>query len=267
MRAFPALPPAARAVVMVAATSLFMVLVAWATLIGPDEVFTGPGPRPATLTTTAETCTPTPSEPATTRQAVRVAEDSTGPDEGDCEAPDSTGGDAGDLVPQADPPLWLKLLVWTLAVLVLGAIVALLTYLGALAIRSLSARRRSRVERAAVEFTVLDEPGRVAEEMVGDAGEQDALLREGEPRNAIVAAWHRFEVQGERAGVGRRPSETSSEYAIRILDLVSADSGAVNRLAGLYREARFSDHVITEDHRARALDALAVIRRGLGVRA
>jgi hypothetical protein len=31
------------AVLMVAATSLFMVLAAPATLIGPDEVFTGPG--------------------------------------------------------------------------------------------------------------------------------------------------------------------------------------------------------------------------------
>ncbi len=44
--------PAVRAVVVAAATSLFMVLVAWATLIGPDEVFTGPGPTPATRTTT-----------------------------------------------------------------------------------------------------------------------------------------------------------------------------------------------------------------------
>lgn len=266
MRAFGALPPAARAVVTVGATSLFMVLVAWATLIGPDAVFTGPGPRPATLTTTAESCTPTPSESGTTNQVVHLSEDSTGPDEGDCEDPDAARGDAEDLGEQADPPLWLKLLVWTLQVLLLGAIIALLTYLGALAIRSLRLRRRSREDREAVEFTTLDEPSRVAEEIAADAGEQDALLRDGEPRNAIVAAWHRFEVQGERAGVGRRPSETSSEYAIRILDLVAADSGAVARLAGLYREARFSDHAITEDHRDRALEALAVIRRSLGAR-
>jgi hypothetical protein len=43
MRAFRQVPPGLRAVLMVAATSLFMVLVAPATLIGPDEVFTGPG--------------------------------------------------------------------------------------------------------------------------------------------------------------------------------------------------------------------------------
>ena len=85
--------------------------------------------------------------------------------------------------------------------------------------------------------------------------------------NAIVAAWRRFEVQGDAAGVGRERWETSSEYALRILDLVSADAGATSRLAELYREARFSEHPITEDHRAEALAALAVIRRSLEVHA
>ena len=102
-----------------------------------------------------------------------------------------------------------------------------------------------------MEFTTLDEPARLVEAITGDAAEQDGLLRDGDPRNAIVAAWLRFEAQGDSVGLGRRSWETSSEYAIRILDLVSADSGAVNRLAGLYREARFSDHPITEVHRQR----------------
>jgi hypothetical protein len=65
--------------------------------------------------------------------------------------------------------------------------------------------------------------------------------------------------------VARRASETSSEYGLRILDLAAADNGSVNRLAELYREARFSDHPVTEEHRARALAALADIRHSLGV--
>ena len=125
--------------------------------------------------------------------------------------------------------------------------------------------RRGQSERVDVGFTVLDEPDRVAAEVVGDAEEQDALLRDGDARNAIVATWHRFEVQGERAGVPRHASETSSEYALRILDLADADTGPVARLAELYREARFSDHPITEDHRAEAMGALDAIRRSLGV--
>jgi hypothetical protein len=67
--------------------------------------------------------------------------------------------------------------------------------------------------------------------------------------------------------VPRRASETSSEYVLRILDLADADTAPVTRLAELYREARFSDHGITEDHRIEALTALAAIQRSLGVRA
>ena len=55
MRAFGNWPPGLRAVVAVAGSCLLMVLVAWATLLGPDEVFTGPGPRPATATTYSAT--------------------------------------------------------------------------------------------------------------------------------------------------------------------------------------------------------------------
>lgn len=264
MRAFGGWSPGLRAAVTVAATCAVMVLVAWATLIGPDQVFTGPGPTPATLSTPTETCLP--------------LDATIGPD-GDeivpdnprnlpyCEPPDTTRQDAETLVRQTDAPLWLRVLVGALEVLLLVAIVALVAFVVVSLARALRRRAGSHGERESIEFTVLDEPHRIAEQMAADADEQDALLRGGEPRNAIVDAWSRFEVQGERAGVGRQAAETSSEYALRILDLVSADTGAVNRLAGLYREARFSEHEMTEEHRSEALDALAGVRRSLGVRA
>lgn len=254
MRAPDRLPPAARAVLLVTATSLVMVLVAWATLLGPDQVFTGPGPAPATLTTPTETCLPLDATENPRDLPL-------------CQEPDTTRRDAEDLVRQADPPLWLRVLVGAMEILLLVAVVGLLGFAVTSIARALRRRRSSRDERESVDFRVLDEPQRIAEQMAADAAEQETLLRDGEPRNAIVAAWSRFEVQGERAGVARRASETSSEYAIRILDLVAADSGAVNRLAGLYREARFSEHEMTEEHRAAALDALAGVRRSLGVRA
>jgi hypothetical protein len=256
--------PGLRAAVVVAATSTLMVLVAWATLIGPDEVFTGPGPTPATLTTPTETCIPVP-EPTGTDGAVETPDNPRNLPY--CDPPDTSRQDAVDVVERADPPLWLKVVVWALEI---ALFVAVLVIVG-LGFRALArvVRRRAgaREEREAADFVELAEPERVAEQMAADAAEQDALLRGGEPRNAIVAAWHRFEVQGERAGVARHPSETSSEYAVRILDLVEADSGAVQRLAVLYREARFSEHQITEEHRATALEALAVIRHGAGTRA
>lgn len=266
MRAFRALPPAVRAVVMVGASSLFMVLVAWATLIGPDEVFTGPGMIERTVTQATRTCVPLEVVSTDADGTVTTEKPDNPQNLPYCDEPDTSRSDAVDIVNQADPPLWLKVLVWVFLLAVLGTILALVVYLLLLAREQARGRFRQGA-RERVEFTTLGEPARLVEAITADAVEQDGLLREGDPRNAIVAAWLRFEVQGDAAGVGRKPWETSSEYAIRILDLVSADSGAVNRLAGLYREARFSDHPITEDHRTEALEALAGIRRGLGVRA
>lgn len=263
MRVSRDLPPAARAVAMVGATSLFMVLVAWATLIGPDEVFTGPGRIERTFTETTRTCLPLEVVSTAPDGAVTTETPDNPQNLPYCGEPDRSRSDAADVVNQSEPPLWLKLLVWAFLCAVAAAMLALVVYVAVLVREQMRGRQRQ-AARERVEFTTLGEPARLVEAITSDAVEQDGLLREGDPRNAIVAAWLRFEVQGDAAGVGRKPWETSSEYALRILDLVSADSGAVNRLAGLYREARFSDHPITEDHRAEALDALVRIRRGLG---
>lgn len=265
MRAWGAGPPgaSARAVLLVAASCLFMVLVAWATLIGPDEVFTGPGRIDRTFSPSTQTCIPI--DTATPGNVSSAT-----PDDSEslpsCGEPALSQSDVQDPTGQAATPLWLKVLVWTFLLAVLGTIAALAVYLALLVRERLKGRRTRSGERAAVDFVSLDEPARIAEAITEDAVAQDELLRTGDPRNAIVAAWLRFEVQGEAAGVGRRPWETSSEYAIRILDLVSADSGAVHRLSGLFHEARFSEHAITEEHRSEALAALAGIRRSLGAR-
>lgn len=265
MRASTTASPGVRAVLMVAGTTLLVVLVAWATQIGPDRVFTGPGVPDRTPQSTTRTCLPV---DVTTAPDGSVA--TTTPDNPQglplCPGPDTSRQDAVDIVERADPPWWLKLLVWTFLVAVAATVVVLVAFVVVTAVRDLAGRRRSEARREVVEFTTLGEPARLLEAIARDATEQDGVLREGDPRNAIVAAWLRFEAQGESAGVGRRPWETSSEYAIRILDLVAADSGAVTRLAGLYREARFSEHPITEDHRAEALAALAAVRQSLGVR-
>lgn len=262
MRAFGNWPPGLRAVAAVAGACLLMVLVAWATLIGPDEVFTGPGPSQATTTT--ETCAPRPP----------VADDAGSPSADDpndvverfyCKDPVEASDDGQEVV-ERPPPVWMSVIIWILLGTMVAGVAALVLWLLAAVLREVRARRIRPEERDEIAFAVLDEPVRVAEQVAADAEEQDALLREGDPRNGIVAAWHRFEVQGERAGVGRRVSETSSEYALRILDLADADAGPVNRLAELYREARFSDHAVTEAHRSEALAALAAIRHSLGAR-
>jgi len=79
----------------------------------------------------------------------------------------------------------------------------------------------------------------------------------------LVECWHRFELQAARAGMARREWETSSEFTIRVLDLVSADGGAVARLERLYHEARFSEHPIGETQRGAAVEALEAIHLSL----
>jgi Domain of unknown function (DUF4129) len=116
-----------------------------------------------------------------------------------------------------------------------------------------------------IDFDVLDDPEPLVEEMRKDADEQFELLLGGEPRNAIVACWDRFEEQAERAHASRKDWETSSEFTLRLLEAVSADAAAVSRLEALYREARFSEHEIDEPRREAAVEALRAIHASLGI--
>jgi hypothetical protein len=149
-----------------------------------------------------------------------------------------------------------------LLVLVLWGAYRLLRWAGELVIHR---RRPPRPEQ--VDFDVLDDPEPLAREMRADAADQLALLLGGTARNAIVACWDRFEEQAERVHAARRDWETSSEFTMRLLERVSADSAAVNRLESLYHEARFSTHDIDESRREAAIEALQAIHLSLGVKA
>ena len=151
----------------------------------------------------------------------------------------------------------------TIAILVL---LAWLAYRGLrLLVAAVRDRDRPEPRPAEVDFDALDDPGPLVDEMRADAGRQSALLLGGTARNGIVACWDRFEEQAARVGLARRPWETSSEFVLRLLDFVSADGGAVARLERLYREARFSEHVIGEDRRAAAAEALDSIHASLPI--
>ena len=112
---------------------------------------------------------------------------------------------------------------------------------------------------------MLEPAQRVAGALLEDAAAQRRLLESGTPRNAVVECWHRFETAAAAAGLERRDWETSSEYTMRVLDLVDAHQPAVSRLGDLYREARFSEHDLTEADRAAALEDLDTIHHTIGV--
>lgn len=231
---------AASAVAAVLAAALLVVLlVTWAASIGPGGVLRGDG-----------------------IQAVRTVVPSAS-----TSGPTGTGR-VGDVERLArSQPNGVSPVLRTLAFLVEIATACLALYLlyrFAGWLREVyDARRRRDARPTEVDFDVIDAPEAVTREMLSDASAQQRLLTDGVTRDAIVACWHRFESQAAAAGMIRRPAETSSEFTLRILGLVDADNGAVARLGGLYREARFSEHEMTEVHRAEAIEALDLIHRSL----
>lgn len=103
------------------------------------------------------------------------------------------------------------------------------------------------------DFVPLDD---IAAAVVADADEQLATLRGGTPRNAIVQCWSRLEDLVAETGLPPDPSDTAAEFTERVLRTHAVDGSALDRLAMLYREARFSTHVMSEEHRNAAVDAI-----------
>ncbi len=142
-----------------------------------------------------------------------------------------------------------------LKVLATAAIVALL-----IALWGRRPRLRWRRPGRSDEFDVLDD---IAARVVADASAQRDLLAGGEPRNAIVACWLRLEDLIGAAGHERHPADTSEEFTARVLSQFAVDAAAVDRLASLYREARFSSHEMGEEQRRSAIGALDALHDGL----
>lgn len=85
------------------------------------------------------------------------------------------------------------------------------------------------------------------------------------PDNAIVRCWVHLQDAARTAGVEPRPSETSAELTVRLLNDLDVDRDALRQLAALFREARFSSHPLGEADRTAAHDALLRIRNSLAV--
>ena len=218
---------------------LMTLLVTWAASIGPGGVLTGDGVDPVRMTPTATESSESPTDGTTVNDVERTLR--------------RTPGDNGMLR-----------LIALVAEVLLALVVAYALYRGARwAWQTWQARRRPDPAPIEVDFDVLRSPEVVAERLAAGAAEQREVLQGGTPRNAVVEAWSRFETRAAEVGAVRRPWETSSEFTLRVLDLVGAESAAVGRLAALYRKARFSDHELTETDRATALEALDAIHASL----
>jgi Domain of unknown function (DUF4129) len=77
-----------------------------------------------------------------------------------------------------------------------------------------------------------------------------------EPADAVVRAWVGLEETAEESGIVRGPSETPTEFTVRILRGVLADDRAILTLLRLYLRTRFGDHPVTAEEVADVRDAL-----------
>ncbi len=140
----------------------------------------------------------------------------------------------------------------TIAVLVAGA--ALCLYV------MVRAWRASREDRTPVLDDAPDlDLEALALAVSGDASQRLDALSAGAPAEGIIAAWTHLEATLHEAGLALPPSRTSTEVSIDVLRRFSVDESTLRTLAGLYREARWSRHPLTEDDRSRAAAAYGAL--------
>lgn len=149
-----------------------------------------------------------------------------------------------------DVPAWVEAVLQVLFTM-FGVAVAIA--LLAMAWRERPRLRWRRILGGPTDFEVLPD---VAAAVVNEAAAQRAALLNGAPRNAIVRCWLRLEHDVAAVGLSPNPADTSAEFTERVLARYAVDSQAIHELAALFREARFSDHLLDESARLAALDAL-----------
>ena len=119
-------------------------------------------------------------------------------------------------------------------------------------------RRRSAIRRP-IKFAPDDLATQVARTLASTMSQ----LAGGQIRDGVILCWHRLEQTAEAAGLRRSPADTSSELADRLLATLPLSEAPLNRLAALYREARFSSHPIPAAAVVQARADLAQLRSEL----
>lgn len=151
--------------------------------------------------------------------------------------------------------------LWLIGTVLLIALLWMLTAAGVTVARRIKERRAAR--------DVDEDLGAVSgrsTEAVRQAvirATEGSFLEQGTPHEAVVGCWVRLERAVADAGVIRRPSETSAELTIRVLDALTVDVDDLRTLERLYRTARFSDHPMSEQDRQTARASVTALRAAI----
>lgn len=151
-----------------------------------------------------------------------------------------------------EDPLLTTILMWTLRAL-LVLIVATLAYF---VIRALL-RRLGRTRLSLKDDVGTDVLPDVLAAAVRDS---EAQLDRGSSSEAVINAWLALERTAVAVGIDDDRARTPAELVMEVLGRHAVDRDAIERLAALYRQARFSVHPIGEEHREAARRALGQVR-------
>jgi hypothetical protein len=217
-----------RSALLPAAVAIGVLVAVWAATAGPVRML---GVAPVQEPTSTVTGLPSPAAPDDDSSTMPTYRELT-----------------RDVHPDVDLSWIGELLAYTAALA--------LCFGGFLLLRVLWRHRWRRPDKpVAVDFEPLP-PHEMAEKIEQDAEARLAAVETGGPRDGIVACWLRLEETVATCGVPLRPAETSTELVTRVLRSLDVDPRAVATLARLYREARFSEHVLAEGSREQARAAL-----------
>jgi hypothetical protein len=150
-------------------------------------------------------------------------------------------------------PAWLAALLKTL-LYVAGTLLVLF-------LLRLLYRMIRKIQLPVAETNDAEDWERVKVDKLSDAVDAGlAAMDTGTATDAVIACWVALEDAAASAGVARQPAETPSEFTVRVLAVGGISAPELTRLAGLYREARYSSHGSSEGARAEARTALTRLR-------
>jgi hypothetical protein len=122
---------------------------------------------------------------------------------------------------------------------------------------------RSRRRRLPPRRPIEPAPDDVIRQVSSTLRSATSQMAGGQVRDAVILCWHRLEQTADAAGLRRSPADTSSDLAGRLLASMPLSEAPLNRLAALYREARFSSHPIPAEAVAQARADLVQLRSEL----
>ncbi|MGH3648137.1 MAG: DUF4129 domain-containing protein, partial [Micromonosporaceae bacterium] len=88
------------------------------------------------------------------------------------------------------------------------------------------------------------------------AGIEELSVTGTDPRSAVITCWLRLERAAGEAGTPRQASDTPGELVARMLAAHQVSAPVLDRLAAVYRRARYAPDEVGEPMRAEAQEAL-----------